>query len=151
MGPGLASFVALGWFSVDFGPARERRLLGSAPDCAEGPRDHAPRLGLDSVLKNYVALRVWCPWIGWTSWVTRLLDAWKVGAPGASSLTCRGTTNSCVAIMEGSTPKVIENAEGMRTTPSFVGSDRFDGSWLSRLRSQNEGVGVLTKSKGRQP
>eukprot|EP00913_Durusdinium_trenchii_P001664 g1540.t1 len=32
-----------------------------------------------------------------------------------------GTTNSCVAIMEGSTPKVIENAEGMRTTPSFVG------------------------------
>ncbi|CAK9062802.1 unnamed protein product [Durusdinium trenchii] len=32
-----------------------------------------------------------------------------------------GTTNSCVAIMEGSTPKVIENSEGMRTTPSVVG------------------------------
>jgi len=31
-----------------------------------------------------------------------------------------GTTNSCVAIMEGSAPKVIENAEGMRTTPSVV-------------------------------
>jgi molecular chaperone DnaK len=31
-----------------------------------------------------------------------------------------GTTNSCVAIMEGSTPKVIENAEGNRTTPSIV-------------------------------
>ena len=31
-----------------------------------------------------------------------------------------GTTNSCVAVMEGSTPKVIENAEGMRTTPSIV-------------------------------
>ena len=31
-----------------------------------------------------------------------------------------GTTNSCVAIMEGKTPKVIENAEGMRTTPSIV-------------------------------
>ena len=31
-----------------------------------------------------------------------------------------GTTNSCVAIMEGSTPKVIENAEGNRTTPSVV-------------------------------
>jgi molecular chaperone DnaK len=31
-----------------------------------------------------------------------------------------GTTNSCVAIMEGSTPKVIENAEGTRTTPSMV-------------------------------
>jgi molecular chaperone DnaK len=31
-----------------------------------------------------------------------------------------GTTNSCVAVMEGATPKVIENAEGMRTTPSIV-------------------------------
>ncbi|HXL64538.1 MAG TPA: molecular chaperone DnaK [Xanthobacteraceae bacterium] len=31
-----------------------------------------------------------------------------------------GTTNSCVAVMEGQTPKVIENAEGMRTTPSIV-------------------------------
>jgi molecular chaperone DnaK len=31
-----------------------------------------------------------------------------------------GTTNSCVAVMEGSTPKVIENAEGARTTPSQV-------------------------------
>jgi len=31
-----------------------------------------------------------------------------------------GTTNSCVAVMEGKTPKVIENAEGSRTTPSVV-------------------------------
>jgi len=31
-----------------------------------------------------------------------------------------GTTNSCVAVMEGSNPKVIENAEGLRTTPSIV-------------------------------
>ncbi|MBI1866856.1 MAG: molecular chaperone DnaK [Methylocystis sp.] len=31
-----------------------------------------------------------------------------------------GTTNSCVAVMEGSSPKVIENAEGARTTPSIV-------------------------------
>ena len=31
-----------------------------------------------------------------------------------------GTTNSCVAVMEGNLPKVIENAEGMRTTPSIV-------------------------------
>jgi molecular chaperone DnaK len=31
-----------------------------------------------------------------------------------------GTTNSCVAVMEGSTARVIENAEGMRTTPSIV-------------------------------
>jgi molecular chaperone DnaK len=31
-----------------------------------------------------------------------------------------GTTNSCVALMEGQTPKVIENAEGVRTTPSVI-------------------------------
>jgi molecular chaperone DnaK len=31
-----------------------------------------------------------------------------------------GTTNSCIAIMDGSQPRVIENAEGARTTPSIV-------------------------------
>ena len=31
-----------------------------------------------------------------------------------------GTTNSCVAIMDGKAPKVIENVEGSRTTPSMV-------------------------------
>src|SRR5271170_3637375 len=31
-----------------------------------------------------------------------------------------GTTNSCVAVMDGKEAKVIENAEGMRTTPSIV-------------------------------
>jgi molecular chaperone DnaK len=32
-----------------------------------------------------------------------------------------GTTNSCIALMDGSDPKVIENSEGARTTPSIVG------------------------------
>src|SRR3954463_13976060 len=32
-----------------------------------------------------------------------------------------GTTNSCVAVMEGANYKVIENSEGARTTPSMVG------------------------------
>ena len=31
-----------------------------------------------------------------------------------------GTTNSCVAVLEGDTVKVIENAEGARTTPSII-------------------------------
>ena len=35
-----------------------------------------------------------------------------------------GTTNCCVAIMEGGKPKVIENSEGARTTPSVIGLRR---------------------------
>ena len=31
-----------------------------------------------------------------------------------------GTTNSCVAIMDGAQPKVLENVEGVRTTPTIV-------------------------------
>ena len=31
-----------------------------------------------------------------------------------------GTTNSCVAVLDGKDPRVIENAEGARTTPSIV-------------------------------
>lgn len=50
-----------------------------------------------------------------------------------------GTTNSCVAIMEGSTPKVIENAEGMRTTPSFVGFTS-DGQRLVGIPAKRQAV-----------
>jgi molecular chaperone DnaK len=37
-----------------------------------------------------------------------------------------GTTNSCVAIMDGAQPKVLENAEGVRTTPSIVAFTEAD-------------------------
>ena len=37
-----------------------------------------------------------------------------------------GTTNSCVAIMEGDKPKVIENSEGARTTPSMIAFTKDD-------------------------
>ncbi|MCX7714087.1 MAG: Hsp70 family protein, partial [Chthoniobacterales bacterium] len=40
-----------------------------------------------------------------------------------------GTTNSCVAVMEGGEPVVIPNAEGSRTTPSVVGFTK-DGERL---------------------
>ncbi len=36
-----------------------------------------------------------------------------------------GTTNSCVAIMEGGEPKVLVNEEGARTTPSFVAFTKY--------------------------
>ena len=38
-----------------------------------------------------------------------------------------GTTNSCVALMQGGDPKVVENEEGTRTTPSVVSFDDKDG------------------------
>jgi molecular chaperone DnaK len=44
-----------------------------------------------------------------------------------------GTTNSCVAVMEGGKPKVIENSEGARTTPSIV-AYADDGEILSARR-----------------
>ncbi|GAB4381786.1 molecular chaperone DnaK [Albidovulum sp.] len=51
-----------------------------------------------------------------------------------------GTTNSCVAIMEGSQPRVIENSEGARTTPSVVGfteSERLVGQPAKRQAVTN--------------
>lgn len=45
-----------------------------------------------------------------------------------------GTTNSCVAIMDGTTARVLENAEGDRTTPSIIAYTRTVKLWLvSRL------------------
>lgn len=52
-----------------------------------------------------------------------------------------GTTNSCVAVMEGKTARVIENAEGMRTTPSIVAftenGERLVGQPAKRQAVQN--------------
>ncbi|RMF08043.1 MAG: molecular chaperone DnaK [Alphaproteobacteria bacterium] len=50
-----------------------------------------------------------------------------------------GTTNSCVAIMDGKTPKVIENAEGGRTTPSIV-AFTDDGEMLVGLPAKRQAV-----------
>jgi molecular chaperone DnaK len=50
-----------------------------------------------------------------------------------------GTTNSCVAIMEGGKPKVIENAEGARTTPSVV-AYTDDGEVLCGAAAKRQAV-----------
>jgi molecular chaperone DnaK len=50
-----------------------------------------------------------------------------------------GTTNSCVAIMEGNTPKVIENAEGARTTPSIIAYQE-DGEVLVGASAKRQAV-----------
>ncbi|WP_269715088.1 molecular chaperone DnaK [Caulobacter sp. NIBR2454] len=81
-----------------------------------------------------------------------------------------GTTNSCVAIMDGKTPKVIENAEGARTTPSVVGiledGERLVGQpakrqavtnpsntlfAIKRLIGRNFADPVVAKDKGMVP
>lgn len=50
-----------------------------------------------------------------------------------------GTTNSCVAVMEGKTPRVIENAEGVRTTPSVVAFTN-DGEKLVGIPARRQAV-----------
>jgi molecular chaperone DnaK len=81
-----------------------------------------------------------------------------------------GTTNSCVAIMDGKSPKVIENAEGVRTTPSVVGiqddGERLVGQpakrqavtnpentlfAIKRLIGRNFADPVVAKDKGMVP
>ena len=81
-----------------------------------------------------------------------------------------GTTNSCVAIMDGKTPRVIENAEGVRTTPSVVAflddGDRLVGQpakrqavtnpsntlfAIKRLIGRNFDDPIVAKDKGMVP
>ena len=50
-----------------------------------------------------------------------------------------GTTNSCVSIMEGNTPRVIENSEGVRTTPSIVAYQE-DGEVLVGASAKRQAV-----------
>src|SRR5687768_2086546 len=50
-----------------------------------------------------------------------------------------GTTNSCVAVMEGGVAKVIENSEGDRTTPSIVALTK-DGEWIVGASAKRQAV-----------
>ena len=62
-----------------------------------------------------------------------------------------GTTNSCVALMEGSTAKVIENAEGARTTPSVIAftkdGERLVGVAAKRQAATNSENTVLATKR----
>ncbi|KAJ8638152.1 hypothetical protein MRB53_012419 [Persea americana] len=69
-----------------------------------------------------------------------------------------GTTNSCVAVMEGKNPKVIENSEGSRTTPSvvkatngdtFLGGEDFDNALVEYLLSEFKRTEGIDLSKDR--
>ncbi len=50
-----------------------------------------------------------------------------------------GTTNSCVAVMEGNTPTVIANSEGARTTPSVVAQSKT-GEWLVGAPAKRQAI-----------
>lgn len=50
-----------------------------------------------------------------------------------------GTTNSCVAVMEGKAAKVLENSEGARTTPSVVAFTK-DGERLVGMPAKRQAV-----------
>lgn len=50
-----------------------------------------------------------------------------------------GTTNSCVSVMEGKNPRVIENAEGARTTPSIIAFTK-DGERLVGMAARRQAV-----------
>ena len=50
-----------------------------------------------------------------------------------------GTTNSAVAIVEGGEPRIIENSEGVRTTPSVIALSRA-GERLSGLLAKRQAV-----------
>jgi molecular chaperone DnaK len=56
-----------------------------------------------------------------------------------------GTTNSCVAIMEGSEPRVLENSEGGRTTPSVV-AFTDDGQRLVGVPAKRQVCSMLLQS-----
>src|SRR3712207_7983650 len=51
-----------------------------------------------------------------------------------------GTTNSCVAVLEGGDPTVITNAEGERTTPSVVAFDKRSGDRLVGQLARRQAV-----------
>ncbi|CAD6224393.1 unnamed protein product [Miscanthus lutarioriparius] len=99
--------------------ARSGRTLASA--VAQGPMPH----------------RTAPPLLSRLGAVARLLST-KPAAADVIGIDL-GTTNSCVSVMEGKTPRVIENAEGARTTPSIVAKNQ-NGDLLIGITASRQAV-----------
>lgn len=108
------------------------RLAGrKALDCASFTTDIASRLHFSTFLKKTSAVNVRNHDIQ-----TRNKSEGVKGAVIGIDL---GTTNSCVAVMEGKQAKVIENSEGSRTTPSVVAFTK-DGERLVGMPAKRQAV-----------
>ena len=57
-----------------------------------------------------------------------------------------GTTNSCVAVMEGGEPVVIANSEGARTTPSVVGFTKTGDRLVGQVAKRPKYASTITVS-----
>ncbi|KAL5677711.1 hypothetical protein ACJX0J_013842, partial [Zea mays] len=84
-----------------------------------------------------VAQRIAPPLLSRLGAVARLLST-KPAATDVIGIDL-GTTNSCVSVMEGKTPRVIENAEGARTTPSIVAKNQ-NGDLLIGITASRQAV-----------
>ena len=58
-----------------------------------------------------------------------------------------GTTNSCVAVLEGDKTKVIENAEGARTTPSIIAYTDDKETLVGVMKGETDGMQAFMGGK----
>ncbi|KAJ2939901.1 hypothetical protein O0L34_g6605 [Tuta absoluta] len=111
------------------------RVVGrKALECSGLGTDFYTQRNLSSIIKNTAAPTV------------SLLNRHGIqhrnksdGVKGAVIGIDLGTTNSCVAVMEGKTPKVVENSEGSRTTPSHVAFTK-EGERLVGMPAKRQAV-----------
>src|SRR6187549_3129997 len=61
-----------------------------------------------------------------------------------------GTTNSCVAVMEGGEPVVIPNSEGSRTTPSMVAFTDSDERLVGQITNRENTIFAVKRMIGRR-
>ncbi|XP_014221706.1 heat shock 70 kDa protein cognate 5 [Trichogramma pretiosum] len=104
--------------------------------CAQGYESYAQKHQFSTIVKNVAATQII------SSKHQNGFQQYRYkseGVKGAVIGIDLGTTFSCVAVMEGKQPKVIENAEGSRTTPSYVAFTK-DGERLVGMPAKRQAV-----------
>ncbi|KAL7291459.1 hypothetical protein TKK_0014727 [Trichogramma kaykai] len=104
--------------------------------CAQGYESYAQKHQFSTIVKNVAATQII------SSKHQNVFQQYRYkseGVKGAVIGIDLGTTFSCVAVMEGKQPKVIENAEGSRTTPSYVAFTK-DGERLVGMPAKRQAV-----------